>query len=93
MQRTAGGLELFPAPREIDGVVAVAAVGRAATRADQPARAQLTQVVGHQALPLAEELRQLPNRAVAVHELAEQAPPQWIRQQPHESGWTSRGSV
>ena len=93
MQRTACGLELRPAPSEIDGVVTVPSIGRAATGAHEPARAQLTQVVRHQALPLAEELRQLTNRAVAVHELAQQAPPHGIRQKSHESRWPGRRSV
>jgi hypothetical protein len=93
MQRTAYGLELLPAPSEIDRVVTVPPIGRAATRAHKAARAQLTQVVRHQALRLAEEVRQFTNRAVAVHELAQQTPPQGIRQKSHESWRTSRGSA
>jgi hypothetical protein len=93
MQRTARGLELLPAPGEIDRVVTVPSIRRAATRAHKPARAQLTQVVRHQALLLAEELRQLANRAVAANELAQQQPPQWMRQKSHEPRWTIIGAV
>ena len=73
-----------PAAREVDRVVAVASVGRAATRGDEPAVAQLAQVVRHQALRLADELGQLPHGPVAAHELAEQPPPQRMCHQPHE---------
>jgi hypothetical protein len=93
MQRTACGLELLPAPSEIDRVVTIPSIRRTATHAHKPARAQLTQVVRHQALPLAEELRQLANRAVAANELAQQQPPQGMRQKSHEPRWTTSGAV
>jgi hypothetical protein len=93
MQRTACRLELFPAPGEIDRVVAVPSIRCAAMRAHQPTGAQLTQVVRHEALPLGDELRQLTDRPVASHELPQQQPPQRMRQQPHDSRWTTSGAV
>jgi hypothetical protein len=86
MQRAARGLQLLPAARQVDGVVAVPSIGRALTRAHEPVSAQLTQVVRHQALPLAEELCQLPHGPVAVHELPQQPPTNRVCRQPQEPG-------
>ena len=93
MQRRAGSLQLFSARREMDGVVAVASIGRAATRAHEPAVAELAQVVRHETLLLADERRQLANRAVAVRELAQQPPPQRMRDELHESRWIAASVV
>ena len=69
MQRAARCLQLLPAVSQVDGVVAVPSIRGASTRAHEPSAAQLTQVVRHQALSLAEKLCQLPNGPVALREL------------------------
>ena len=51
---------------------------------DQPALAQLAQVVGDEALPVPGELTQLPDPAVAVRELAQQPPAERVPGQPKE---------
>ena len=84
MQRTARGLQRLPAGGEVDGVVAVAAVRRTATRRHEPTVAELTQVVRHQALRLVDQHRQLPDGPIALHQLSQQPPPQRMRRQPHE---------
>ena len=70
MQSSAGGLQLALAGSEIDRVVRVAPVGRAATREHQPTVAELAEVVRHETLRLVNELRQLPYRPIAADQLA-----------------------
>jgi hypothetical protein len=84
MQRTAAGSELLSASREVDRVVAVPSIGRTATREHKPTSAQLTQMVRDQALPLAEELRQLPHGPITRHQLLQQPPPNRMRNQLQE---------
>lgn len=93
MQRTTDGSELLLAPSEVEGGVAVPSISRAAPGAHDAACPEPTEVVRHQALPLAEELRQLANHAVAAHELVKDAPSQGMRQQSHEVRRTIRGSA
>src|SRR6516164_9776884 len=87
MQRAAGTLQQRAAPREIDRVVAVAPVGGAATRAHELAGAELAEVIGDEALALADQLRELTNRAVAADELTEQVPPDRVRNEREDRGW------
>ena len=82
----ARALERLSAGGEVDRVVAVAAVRRAATRRHQPAVAEQTQVVRHQALRLVDERHQLPHGPIALHQLSQQPPPHRVRCQPHERG-------
>ena len=85
MQRGAGAREQLTAAREIEHVVGVAAVGEAAARRDQPAVAQLAQVVGDQALSLAGQLAQLADAAIAVRKLAQQSPTQRVTGQSEKA--------
>src|SRR5215208_2294235 len=78
MERATGALEELGATSEVDAVVAVAAIGRATTSGHQLAGSQLTQVVRHQALGLVEQLDQLPDRTIAVHQLPQQPPPNGV---------------
>ena len=73
-----------PAGGEVDGVVAVAAVRRTMTGGHEPTIAELTQVVRHQALRLVDQLHQLPDGPIALHQLSQQPPPQRVRRQTHE---------
>ena len=73
-----------PATSEIDAVVAVPTIGRATTSGHQLAGSQLTQVVRHQALRLVEQLHQLPDRTIAVHQLPQQPPPNRVRDKLQE---------
>jgi hypothetical protein len=84
MQRAARCLQLLATARQVDGVVAVSSIGGASTPAHEPPAAQLTQVVRHQALSLAEELGQFPHGPVAVHELPQQPPTNRMCDQPQE---------
>ena len=78
-------LQRLAAGEEVDGVVAVAAIRRAASRRHEPTFAEQAQVVGHQALRLVDQHHQLPHGPIALHELSQQPPPQRMRRQPHES--------
>jgi hypothetical protein len=84
MERTTGALEELGATSEIDAVVAVPMIGRAGTPGYQLAGSQLTQVVRHQALRLVEQLHQLPDRTIAVHQLPQQPPPNGVRDELQE---------
>src|SRR5262245_44600678 len=86
MQGAPGRLQLRATAAEIDRVVAVASVGTAATGRDETTVAQEAQVVRHEVLRLADELRQLAHRAVALHELAQESPAQGMSREPHEIG-------
>ena len=85
MQRGAGGGEQLAAAHQLEDVVGVATVGEAATRGDQPAVAQLAQVVGDEALAVAGELAQLADPPVAARQLAQQPPAQRVAGQPQKS--------
>jgi hypothetical protein len=91
MERTTGALQLLLTTKEVDGVVAVAAVGGAATREHEPTLTQLPQVVRHQALRLVNELRQLPHGPIALDQGVQQAPPQWMRDKLHEPRGINNG--
>jgi hypothetical protein len=82
MQRGAGARQQLSAARQIEDVVAVAAVGGAATHRNQATVAQLAQVVGDQALAPARQLAQLAHAPIAARQLAQQPPPQRVPRQP-----------
>ena len=84
MQRGAGADEQLAAARQLEHVVGVAAVSEAATGRDQSAVAQLTQVVGDQALSLGGELAELADPPVAPRQLAQQPPTQRVAGQPQK---------
>ena len=86
VQRSPCALQGIAAGVEVDGVVAVAAICRAAVRGHESAFPEQTQVVRHQALRLVDQRHELPHRPIALHELAQQPPPQRVRGQPYE-GW------
>ena len=76
MQRRTGGDEQLTAARQLEDVVGVAAVGEAAAGRHQFAVAQLTQVVGDQALALAGQLAQLADTPIAARQFAQEPPAQ-----------------
>ena len=78
VQRRAGRCELLPAASQLDAVVAVPAIGRAAPHRHQPAGTEPAQVVGHGILRLTDQSGQLPHPPVAAGQLGQQAPAQWI---------------
>ena len=69
---------------QLDAVVGVPAVGRTAARRHQAARAELAQVVGDQALRLAQPPRQLADLAIGAGQLGQQPPAQRMAGQPQE---------
>src|SRR5215216_5455910 len=62
-------------------------IGRATTSGHQVSGSQLTQVVRHQALRLVEQLDQLPDRTIAVHQLPQQPPPNGVGDKLQEPRW------
>jgi hypothetical protein len=84
MQRTTGSSELVLASSEIDRVVRVAPISRAATSEDESTVSELTQVVGDQVLWLVDELSQFPHRTITTNQFLQQSPPQRMGDQPHE---------
>jgi hypothetical protein len=84
VQRHAGARQQLAAARQLEDVVRVASVGRAAMHRDQTAVAQLAQVVGDQALAPAGQRAQLADAPVAARQLAQQPPTQWVPGQPEE---------
>jgi hypothetical protein len=84
VQRCAGLAEQLAAAREVEAVVAVAAVEGAAANRDQSDLPQLPQVVGDERLWLAQRARQLAHAAVAPRELAQQPPAQGVRREPED---------
>jgi hypothetical protein len=85
MERTTGGPQLLPTGGEIYGVIAVAAISRAATREHQPTIAKLPEVVRHQALRLVDQPGQLSHRAIALHQLPQHPPTNGMGHEPHEA--------
>jgi hypothetical protein len=67
---------------QVKAVVRVTRVETAAARGDQPARAELAQVVGDEVLRLAERGHQFADPLVAAGKLAQQPPPDRIGEQP-----------
>ena len=90
MKRLSSGLERPPAGAEIDDVVTVTPIRRAATRVYKPAVPQLAKVVGDQVLRLVDELGQLPHSPVTSNQLPQQLPPQGMSGQPDELRGISR---
>src|SRR5690242_16783527 len=87
MQGAAGVREQFATVREVEHVVRIAPVGGAAPRGDQPALAELAQVVRDQALAPARSLAQLADTEVALCELAQEPPPQRVAGELQEPRW------
>ena len=77
-------LQRFAAGDEVDGVVAVAAVRRAAASGHEAAVAEMAQVVRHQALRLVDQRHQLRHGPIAAHQLLQQPPTHRVRRQSHE---------
>ncbi len=69
---------------QVDAVIGVPAVGRAAPGGHQPARLELAEVVGNQALRLAEQTGELADLPVAAPQLGQQLPAQRMSGQPQE---------
>ena len=86
MQSSAGSLEFTLAGGEIDRVVRVAPVRRAATREHESTVAKLAEVIRDETLGLVDELGQLRHGPVAADQLAQQSPANGVRSQPHEGG-------
>ena len=84
MQRGRGVGEQLPARDQIEAVVGVAPVRGAPPHGHQPAATQLAQVVRRQALPLADQRRELTDLPIAARQLAQQPPPQRVSRQPQK---------
>jgi hypothetical protein len=84
VQCPAGDGQHLAEPLEVDRVVGVAAVSRAAPPRDQPGIAQLAQVVRDEALGLPHQVGQLVHRAVAAGQAAQQPPAQRVPRQLQE---------
>ena len=79
-----GGAEQVAAAEQIDPVVDVAAIRRAASGADETRIAELGQVIRDQVLRLAQPFGELTNPAIAVGQLTEQLPALWVGDQLQE---------
>ena len=79
-----GGAEQVAAAEQIDPVVDVAAVRRAAPGAHEARIAQLGQVIRDQVLRLAQQFGELANPAIAAGQLTEQLPALWVGDQLQE---------
>ena len=90
MQRTSRRLQFFLTAAEIDRVVAVAGIGRAAVRAHKATVPELSQVVRHQVLWLVDQIGEFPNRAVALDQCFEETPAQGMGGEGEESRRPSR---
>jgi hypothetical protein len=78
--------EQLPAAREVEAVVAVAAVERALPYEHEVGLAQLAKVVRDERLRLLDRPGQLAYATVAARELTEQSPPQRVRRQSKHGG-------
>jgi hypothetical protein len=90
VQRRSGRGQEFSATRQVDAVVGIAAVSRAAPHRHQPACPELAEVVRDEALPLAREDFQLADLPVGARQFAQQPPAQRVAGQPQEP---RRGAV
>ena len=81
----AGAGQQLAAAREVERVVGVAAVGRAAARRHEAAVAELAQVVRDQVLRLADQRASARHPAVAAGQLAQQPPAQRVSGQLQET--------
>ena len=88
MERTRSRLERLAAGDQVDGVVAVAAVRRAAADRHQAAVAQQSQVIRDQALRFVDQRRQLRHRPITAHQFVQQTPSNRVRRQAHERRWS-----
>jgi DNA-binding transcriptional ArsR family regulator len=86
VQRGAGCAEEAPTSFEIDAVVRVATVGRAAPSRHETGVAQFPQVVRDEVLRLTHRLRQLADATVGGGELGEQVPPNRVTCELEEDG-------
>jgi hypothetical protein len=84
MQGGAGRGQQLTAARQVDAVVRIPAVRRAAPHGHQPAIAQPGQVIGDQVLRLAEQGCQLADLPVTAGQLAQQPPAPRFPGQPQE---------
>jgi hypothetical protein len=84
VERGAGGAEQVAAPQQIDAVVDVAAVSRAAPRGDEARRAQLREVVRHQVLWPVQHFGELTHTAIAAGQLTDELPTLRVGDQPEE---------
>ena len=86
MERTAGGLQQFPASNQIDAVVAVPSIRRTAPHGHELARSQLTKVIRQQALRCLESLSQFRDRTVAADEFLQEPPADGVHE-TQKSRW------
>ena len=90
MKCRAGIDEQVAVALEVEAVVAVAAVERAAARPDELASAQSAQVVGDEGLRLVDQARQLADAAVAGGQLAQELPTERMPRQLENEGRSFR---
>jgi hypothetical protein len=74
IESSARRAERLSATRQIEAIVGVTAVGRAASRKDEACRSQLAEMVGHQILRLTHQSAELTHLAIALGELGQQPP-------------------
>src|SRR4051812_8406513 len=87
MQRRACRRQELATPVEVERVVRVTAVGRAAARRHEATVAQPAQVIRDKALPLPRELAQLADAPVAACQIAQQLPPQRVARKLEKTWW------
>jgi hypothetical protein len=86
MQGRAACRKQIATAREVERVVGVASVGRAAVARDNSLGSQPAEMVRDQALRPLDQPTQLANASVAARELAQQPPAERIGRQPQEAG-------
>jgi hypothetical protein len=85
VQGAAHRVQLITAAVEVDRVVVVASVGRAAPRGDESSIAQPTEVVRDEVLWLVDEGCQLVHGAIAASQLIQESPPHRVCDELHEA--------
>ena len=87
MKSLAARPDHLPAAGEVEHVVAVAAIRRAAPPRQEPRHPQTSEVVGDQALLAPYQRAQLTDPSIAVGELGEELPAQRVGRQTQELRW------
>jgi hypothetical protein len=92
MERGARRREHLAAALEIDAVVGVAPVGRAAARGDELRVPQAAQVVRDEVLRYTDRRRQLADAPVAPRQLGEETPAERVSDELERAGQTGKAT-
>ena len=87
MQRGAGRGQQIAEARDVDCVIRVATIRRAAVRRDQAGVTQFPEMVRDEVLGLTRPVRQLVHHQIAAGQFAEQLPPQRMPRKLQELRW------